>query len=84
MAKENAGKMPCQCCAQEVIVKRNERGTLSYSCQFCDDAPYQKPGTVAHKTWLEKITAMPGQQATAPVAPAVQPKPAPQSAGLLL
>lgn len=83
MAKENAGKMPCQCCGNEVIVKRNERGTLSYSCQFCDDAPYQKPGTVAHQTWLEKITPMPGQQATA-VAHQSQSKPAPQSAGLLL
>lgn len=54
------GLMPCQCCGKEVVIKENERETLSYACQWCDDAPYQRTGTLAYKSWCEKIKPLPG------------------------
>lgn len=89
MAKTAVGTMPCQCCGKEVVVKANERGTLSYNCQWCDDSPYQKPGTLAFKAWEKKIKPMPAEEkpAAKPAAEA-KPKPAapakPADTGLIL
>lgn len=81
MAKTNAGKMPCQCCGNEVIVKSNENNTLSYNCQFCDDAPYQKTGTMAHESWVKRMKPMePEKPAPAPEVKPVEKK----SSGLML
>lgn len=86
--------MPCQCCGKEVVVKVNERGTLSYCCQWCDDSPYQKPGTLAFAAWKAKMTPVHGDaldgdvlavHAEIPAQEIQQQKPAPaKTAGLLL
>lgn len=73
MAKTAIGTMPCQCCKKEVVVKENENGTLSYNCQWCDDAPYQKTGTLAFRSWQEKIKPMVGAEPEKPAAPAAKP-----------
>ena len=68
--KTAVGVMPCQCCGKEVVVKSNERGTLSYACQWCDDAPYQRAGTLAYKAWQGKTKPLPGAapvESTAPL-----------------
>ena len=73
MAKKAIGTMPCQCCGKEVVVKENERGTLSYTCQWCDDSPYQRAGTLAFASWQKKMTPLPGGangRGPEPVAPA--------------
>lgn len=72
MGKEIVGTFGCGCCAKEVVVKRNERGTLSYSCAWCDHAEYVKAGTMAHGYWLKRIKPIEG------AAPAeTKPEPAP-------
>lgn len=83
MAKTAIGTMPCQCCGKEVVVKANERGTLSYTCQWCDDSPYQRPGTLAFASWQKKIAALPGvvSAAVPEVVPPVKPAPAAPSSG---
>lgn len=56
MAKTNIGKMPCETCGNQVTVKANENGTLSYRCDECDAAPYAKFGTGQNEKWLKNLT----------------------------
>lgn len=91
MAKKAIGTMSCQCCGKEVVVKENERGTLSYTCQWCDDSPYQKAGTLAFSSWQKKMAPMGVPNERVPDVPQlppvqmphqlVKPKPAAKSAG---
>lgn len=53
--KTKVGKMACESCGEAVVVKQNERGTLSYRCDECDAAPYARPGTGQHERWRLKI-----------------------------
>lgn len=55
MSKINIGKMPCECCGNQVTVKQNENATLSYRCDECDAAPYAKTGTGQNLKWREKL-----------------------------
>lgn len=90
MAKTNLGEMACETCGRTVIVKTNEKETLSYRCDYCDAAPYQKAGTLAAKTWLSKVkpiahgspapTLAPPPAADPIKAPQPAPAPAPQPA----
>lgn len=57
--KTPIGIMPCQCCGWDVVVKENEKQTLSYSCDKCGDPPYQRPGTEAAKIWRGKLKPLP-------------------------
>lgn len=93
MPKVAVGMMRCQCCPNDVVVKKNERGTLSYTCQFCDDAPYQKQGSLAYKSWESRLRPMFGaepENSAAPVekqtaaAPAEKPKAERKTSGTLL
>ncbi len=62
MSKTKLGKMPCESCGEIVVVRKNERGTLSYRCDECDAAPYARTDTGLHKIWMGKlqpITAKP-------------------------
>lgn len=55
MAKTNVGSMTCHECGSEVIVKQNERGTLNYTCQICDYAPYAKVEDQHNRRWKERM-----------------------------
>ncbi len=62
MAKVRAGIMACegQRCESHahnapVVVFKNEKGTLSYSCDWCGRAPYARPGTGQHEEWQEAM-----------------------------
>jgi DNA-directed RNA polymerase subunit M/transcription elongation factor TFIIS len=75
MAKTNLGEMACETCGRLVIVKKNENETLSYRCDYCDSAPYQRKDTLAALTWLKKIKPFDHVDRNSP--PAAEPKPAP-------
>lgn len=47
--------MPCETCGNDIVVKENELGTLSYRCDECDAAPYARKGTGQHAAWLKKM-----------------------------
>ncbi len=42
-------------CGNEVVVKRNENGTLSYRCDECDAAPYARVGTGQYQAWSDEL-----------------------------
>jgi len=67
------GYMKCPDCGERVVVKINERETLSYTCDECDGSAYSKKGEGRYPKWLEKIERAPG-------VPAPGPKPAPAPA----
>lgn len=79
MAKVNIGEMPCRTCSRTVIVKENEKKTLSYRCDYCDSAPYEREGTMAAKIWREVIRPISYHppMASAPAAPIRPSAPAP-------
>ncbi len=58
--KNKVGKMKCETCGETVTVKANEKGTLSYSCQECDAAPYARAGTGQNAHWRRKMTPSEG------------------------
>lgn len=83
--KKKFGYMSCPGCtaagrATRVLVRANDRGTLSYSCDECDAPDYAHQGTTKHADWmrrLERIEAAPAEKpkeakaaAPAPAAPA--------------
>lgn len=83
--KVKVGYMKCETrkCANgdggdgRVSVMKNDKGTLTYSCDECGSAPYVRPGSGQHAAWLRDLTPVPGAPAPAP-APAAAPKPAPK------
>jgi hypothetical protein len=66
--KTKFGYMKCENrkCGAKVVVKVNEKETLSYTCDECDKSAYAKKGTREHADWLSDIERS---------APASQPKP---------
>lgn len=58
MSKINIGKMACETCSNDVTVKQNENGTLSYRCDECDAAPYAKTGTLQNEHWRGKLRSL--------------------------
>lgn len=52
--KNKFGYMPCETCGERVMVKVNEKNTLSYGCDECDAAPYAKEGSGQHAHWVKK------------------------------
>jgi hypothetical protein len=75
MAKTKYGYMTCPTpkCGTRLVVKVNERETLSWSCDECDGTGYVKKGEAGYGRWLEAV------ERAAP-APAPAPKPAPPPA----
>lgn len=53
--KQKKGRMPCETCGNDVVVKVNELETLSYRCDECDAAPYARKGTHQHSIWCQKM-----------------------------
>lgn len=53
--KKKYGHMACPDCAARVVVKVNEHGTLSYTCDECDSAAYCKQGAGNRAAWEKKI-----------------------------
>ena len=60
--KQRIGTMPCEgsrCKSHDrkipVVVFKNDRGTLSYRCDYCDRAPYARQGTEQHADWMQDI-----------------------------
>jgi len=76
--KQKKGRMPCETCSNDVVVKVNELDTLSYRCDECDAAPYARKGTGQHAAWLRKMGV--GAENT-PAAEKPQPKETKPSAG---
>lgn len=78
--KVKIGRMVCETknCGNEVVVKKNENGTLSYRCDECDAAPYARVGTGQYKAWSESLNL---QADPAPVADPAPNKPAAQKTG---
>ncbi|MEH6434235.1 hypothetical protein [Massilia sp. DD77] len=79
--KTKLGRIPCDCCGHPVVLKENEAGTLTVSCDECDVSAFAKKGTAAATKWRAKLPAqapesVPKAPAPAPAAPAPveQPK----------
>jgi len=73
---------PTPGCGTRLVVKKNERETLSWSCAECDGAGYAKKGDAGYVRWdgavVDKVAAPAPAPAPAPKpAPAADPKPAP-------
>lgn len=70
MAKTKYGKMKCPTpgCGELVIVKVNERETLSWNCQECDHSGYVRKGDAGYAKWAGSVTRQ------AEPAPAATPK----------
>lgn len=77
MAKKNVGTMPCSECGNEIVVKENENGTLSYSCAWCDDSNYAKFDTVKNAGWRKRMKPL-------ETAPAAKSQPKKADSGLIL
>lgn len=62
------GYMKCENrkCGARVVVKFNEKETLSYTCDECEKSSYARKGTQEHADWIGEI------ERTAP-APAAKP-----------
>ena len=60
MAKSKFGYMKCPDCAVRVVVKVNEKETLSYTCDECDSRGYAQKGAGNYKTWIARIERAPG------------------------
>lgn len=74
--KAKFGYMKCPGCASagrstRVLVRKNERETLSYPCDECDGTEYAQKGSQKHADWLKVIE---------PIAPAAAPAAAPKPA----
>lgn len=83
--KERIGTMPCEgkrCKSHAlnipVVVFKNDKGTLSYSCDYCDRGPYARAGTEQHADWMQDVklfqaaikpSAAPAPVKEAPAAP---------------
>jgi hypothetical protein len=61
--KQKLGRIPCEGCGHPVVLKKNDTGTLSVSCDECDVSAFAKAGTGAAKRWL---AALPAQTQPAP------------------
>lgn len=75
--KTKYGHMACPDCAARVVVKINERETLSYRCDECDGNGYSKKGEGRYATWVNNTTRVAADPAPAPAA-APTPAPAPR------
>ena len=67
-----------------VVVFKNEKGTLSYSCVWCGRAPYARTGTGQHAEWQEAMQRKAPKQEpdkVPEVPPAQDKKPAKTGAG---
>jgi hypothetical protein len=42
------GTAQCIICRRDIPIKKNDKGTLSFSCGYCDVTIYSKRGTESH------------------------------------
>ena len=74
------GYMKCEGCASDkketrLLVRKNEKGTLSASCDECDATDYAMPGTTKHARWTRNTTLIETDAAPKP-GKKEEPKPA--------
>lgn len=74
------GHMNCEGCASDgkttrVLVRKNERGTLSAPCDECDATDYAQAGSEKHARWERKIEKL-AAPAPAPAPDEPEKKPA--------
>lgn len=65
MAKKIIGTMACEgkrckshALKAQVVVFENEKGTLSYGCDYCGRSPYAREGSDMKEDWLQDIKLM--------------------------
>lgn len=84
MAKSKAGVGKCDVCGEDIVWKRADSGTLSYTCQHCDYRGYAPAHSDAARMVGVGFVPLPGKAAPiegAPIAkPEAEPKPAPVKA----
>lgn len=81
VVKTKLGRIPCLCCGQPTVLKLNEAGTLTMSCDECDLSCFAKKGAGAAARMRAKLPTpapdpalnQPGQAAEAK-APGTVPK----------
>lgn len=54
--KKKYGYMACRDCGERVVVKINERETLSYTCDECGDSGYCQKDQTNRAHWEKRIT----------------------------
>lgn len=89
MAKSKYGYMKCPTpgCDTRIVVKENERGTLSWRCDECDGTGYVKKGDAAFPKWdgqIEKSARAPAPAPAPKKEDAPKPAPAPKPAASTL
>jgi hypothetical protein len=79
MAKSKYGYMPCPTpkCGTRLVVKMNERETLSWRCDECDGNGYVKKGEAGYSRWLGVVERAAPDPAPAAKVPASPDKPVP-------
>lgn len=73
MAKVKFGYMAHADCGTRVLVRVNEKETLSAQCDECDSTDYAQKGTGKHARWLAKIERIEGAKPAADVKPGEKP-----------
>jgi len=70
MGKTKFGYMKCPDCTARVVVKVNDKETLSYNCDECDSFGYARKGAGNYAAWLGRIerTAPAGEKKEEPTA----------------
>jgi hypothetical protein len=83
MAKSKFGYMTCPTpgCGTRLVVKINERETLSWGCDECDGTGYVKKGEAGYSKWMNTIaraalSPQPAPELKPTAAPTPSPKPA--------
>lgn len=69
MARTKFGHMACPDCSHQVVVRANERETLSYHCDECDSQGYARKDNGNYAAWLGRIKRAPGAAPDAPLKP---------------
>lgn len=87
VVKTKLGMMPCPCCGHPVMVRENDRHTLTIACDGCDISAFAKAGTEAQARWRAVLPGtvpkeVPPAVPAAPKAPPLGPVPKAKPAGV--
>jgi len=86
--KRKLGRVPCPACGVPVLLRENQAGTITGSCDDCDLSFFAKRGAGVARKWRE-LLGQAGEPAPAASSPGEPGKPAPApgrrvAAGLLI
>ncbi|WP_373986985.1 hypothetical protein [Duganella sp. BuS-21] len=90
VVKKKLGAIPCPCCGHPVMVRENDAGTLTISCDGCDISAFAKKGTDAAAKWRKALPVTvpkeefqkPAEEAPAATPPAQIAPPKAKAAGV--